>query len=164
MEFENTAILLLSHGSKLSYGKEVISDLVNMYKKEYPSATVDYCFMEIRKPNIPEAVAKLTESGNIKKLIVVPVFIADGVHTKRDIPNILGLDVSQDDLDDIKAHEEQNANHEHHHHEHHHGHHHHHHDHGAEAIDFDGEVIFTEPLGADPLVYEIIKNRVSNAL
>lgn len=154
-EFNNTktGILLLSHGSRLPQGKEVIESYVKMFKDEYPDAIVDYAFMEIREPNIPQTINKLTSENDLEKLIVVPVFIAHGLHTKRDIPKILGIEGEEIDEG------------ENHHHGHHHGeHHHHHHDHNEEKVDFDGEIVFTDPLGSDSRIFEIIKDRVFDNL
>lgn len=144
-----TGILLLSHGSRLPQGKEVIESYVEMFKNEYPDIIVDYAFMEIRQPNIPQTINKLTTENEIEKLIVVPVFIAHGLHTKRDIPKILGIQEENFNIDDLNHHHE----------------HHHHHDHNeTQSINFDGEIIFTDPLGIDSRIYEIIKDRVFDNL
>ena len=154
---EKTGILLLSHGSRLDDGEEVIKAYKEMYKEEFPDAIVDYGFMEIRKPGIPEAIKSLTEQADLEKIIVVPVFVAHGLHTKRDIPNLLGLESELE--------EEEGHHHHHHGHGHDHGHHHHHHhDHDDEEVEFDGEIILTDPLGIDTRLYEIIKDRVSDNL
>ena len=154
---EKTGILLLSHGSRLDDGEEVIKAYKEMYKEEFPDAIVDYGFMEIRKPGIPEAIKSLTEQADLEKIIVVPVFVAHGLHTKRDIPNFLGLESELE--------EEEGHHHHHHGHGHDHGHHHHHHhDHDDEEVEFDGEIILTDPLGIDTRLYEIIKDRVSDNL
>jgi len=42
--------------------------------------------------------------------------------------------------------------------------HHHSHEHEHEEFEFDGEIIYTEPLGADPRIAEIVKERVKSAL
>lgn len=139
-------ILLLSHGSKLQQSEEVINSYLQMYKEAYPKAIVEYGFMEIRQPSIPKAINKLTEGNDLEKIIVVPIFIAHGLHTKRDIPNILGI------KSDFK--EE---------HKHHHQHHHHHdhdHSHEEEKINFNGKIILTDPLGVDSRIFEIIEDRV----
>lgn len=130
-------VLLVGHGSRLPYGERVIKELARLYKMEteYPVAVG---FMNISKPTIPEAIKKLSQKG-VKKIIVTPVFLAHGVHTKHDIPHILGIDAGK---------------------EHHHSHEHQH----EEKIEFDGEIIYTEPLGADPRIVEIIKDRVNSAL
>lgn len=157
MSDNKTAILLLSHGSRLEDGKKVIEAYKELYLEEFPEAIVDYAFMEIRKPGIQETIKKLTEENDLDRIIVVPVFVAHGLHTKRDIPRLLGIET------DFDA-EEASSHHHHHHHGHDHGHHHHHHDHDEESIEFDGEIILTDPLGIDKRMYEIIKDRVSEYL
>lgn len=156
---EKTGILLLSHGSRLDDGEEVIKAYKEMYAEEFPDMPVEYGFMEIRKPGIPETIKKLTSENDLEKIIVVPVFVAHGLHTKRDIPGMLGIESDY----------ESDEGHHHHHHDHDHGHshghhHHHHHDHDDESVEFDGEIILTDPLGIDKRMYEIIKDRVSEHL
>ena len=142
---EKTGILLLSHGSRLDDGEEVIKAYTEMYKEEYPEAIIEYGFMEIRKPGIPETINKLTKDNDLEKIIVVPVFVAHGLHTKRDIPALLGI---ESDFEDEDAHG--------------HGHHHHHDE--EEEFEFDGEIILTDPLGIDTRLYDIIKDRISQNL
>jgi sirohydrochlorin cobaltochelatase len=156
MSNEKTGILLLSHGSRLDEGEEVIKAYKEMYVEEFPDIPVEYGFMEIRKPGIPETIKKLTTDNDLDKIIVVPVFVAHGLHTKRDIPHLLGIESDYD--------ESQESGHHHHHHHGHGHHHHHHHDHEEEEVEFDGEIILTDPLGIDKRMYEIIKDRVSEHL
>ena len=144
MSDKKTGILLLSHGSRLDDGEEVIKAYKEMYLEEFPEMPVEYGFMEIRKPGIPETIKKLTEENDLDKIIVVPVFVAHGLHTKRDIPKLLGVESDYEGED--------------------HGHHHHHHDHDEEPVEFDGEIVLTDPLGIDKRMYEIIKDRVSEHL
>ena len=132
-------ILLVGHGSRLPYGKDVVSQLAEMYK-ENSNYIVEVGFMNISKPSIPAALNKLAKEG-VEKIIVTPVFLAHGVHTKQDIPHILGLD-------DGHGHD--------------HGH--SHHEEEKEEIEFKGEIIYTEPLGADARLVDIIKDRVASAL
>ncbi|KZX14605.1 sirohydrochlorin cobaltochelatase [Methanobrevibacter cuticularis] len=150
---KNTGVLLISHGSRLPESSETINKLADMYR-EHTDFKVGICYMELREPNIPKAMDNLVKNTEIEKVIVVPVFLANGMHTTRDIPKILRL------IDDVDEHDHTNENHE----EHGDNHSHHDHHHDFEKINFDGEIIFTEPLGADPLVVEIIKKRVDNAL
>ena len=157
---DKTGILLLSHGSRLDDGEEVIKAYKEMYVEEFPDMPVEYGFMEIRKPGIPETIKKLTTENDVDKIIVVPVFVAHGLHTKRDIPGLLGIESDYE--------EEEGHHHHHHHHDHddhdHGHHHHHHHDHEEEPVEFDGEIVLTDPLGIDKRMYEIIKDRVSEHL
>lgn len=179
---DNTGILLIGHGSRLPYNKEVVHDIAEKYAKTRPDYKIEVGFMELAQPDIPTAFNKLKEQG-VERIIVTPVFLAHGMHTKRDIPTILGLEpadiekeLSKNKDNDEHCHEGHGHHHhdhdedEHEHHHHHgqghegHGHHHghHHHDHGeVETVDFDGEIIYTEPLGADDGIVSIIEERIN---
>ena len=153
MSNKKTGILLLSHGSRLDDGEEVIKAYRDMYREEFSDAIVEYGFMEIRKPGIQETIKKLTTENDLDKIIVVPVFVAHGLHTKKDISELLGIESDFNEETKFV-----------HHHHHDHGHHHHHHDHDEEKVNFDGEIILTDPLGIDTRLYGIIKDRVFDYL
>lgn len=140
-----TGILLVSHGSRLNYNKEFISKIHEMFAEtcNYPNS---YGFMELVEPNIPTSINSLLADNDVDRLVVVPVFIAPGVHTTSDIPTILGLKEHSHD------------------HDHEHGHHHHHHHHDLEAIDFEGEILYPEPIGADDILINILKEKIEENL
>ncbi len=139
----NIGVLLVGHGSRLPYGKDVISQIAEVYKRK-TNYSVAIGFMNMSKPSIPSAINNLANVG-VDKIIVTPVFLAPGVHTQQDIPRILGLD-------DI--HEDQEHNHKHA----------HDNEEDVKEIQFKGEIIYTEPLGADERIADIIKDRVDDAL
>lgn len=160
-EDAKTAVLLVSHGSRLNYNKEFISNVFSQYEAQtdYPC---DFGFMELVEPNIPTSINKLVSENEVDRLVVVPVFIAPGVHTTRDIPTILGLIE-----DDGSGHHHHHHDHDHSHghdHGHSHGHHHHHHDHGDVKMEFDGEILYPEPIGADDILIEILEQMVIDSL
>ena len=138
-----TGILLVTHGSRLNYNKEFATELYNKFEKtcDVPSS---FGFMELCGPSIPESINKLTSENEIDRLVVVPVFIAPGMHTTHDIPHILGL---------LEAHE--------HHHDHDHG---HDHSHDLTPIEFDGEVLYPEPIKADDILIDILVAMVNEKL
>lgn len=139
-------VLLVGHGSRLPYGKDVVSQIAEMYSSD-EEHLVEVGFMNMSKPSIPEAINKLSKDG-AEKIVVTPVFLANGVHTTEDIPRILGLKNNNDEEG----------------HEHGHGHG-HSHDHEEKIeIEFEGEIIYTEPLGADKRIAAIVKDRVDDAL
>ncbi|MDR3291256.1 MAG: sirohydrochlorin nickelochelatase [Methanobrevibacter sp.] len=142
LDHENTGIILISHGSRLNYNSEFINELLRMFKDE-TNYKVTLGFMELTSPSIPVAINEFLKNNNFKNLIVVPVFIAPGMHTKRDIPKILKLST---DVKDIE-------------HSHHHGHD-HSHDHEDIEMEFNGKIIYLDPIGSDPLLIDIIKQRV----
>jgi len=137
-------VLLVGHGSRLPYGKDVVTQIADMYRED-EGLLVEVGFMNMSKPSIPEAINSLAQQG-AEKIVVTPVFLAHGVHTTEDIPRILGLNNGHGDS------------------EHNHGHGHSHEDENQVKIDFKGEIIYTEPLGADRRITAIINDRVNDAL
>ncbi|MGB7969438.1 MAG: sirohydrochlorin nickelochelatase [Methanobacterium sp.] len=137
-------VLLVGHGSRLPYGKDVVTQIADMYRED-EGLLVEVGFMNMSKPSIPEAINSLAQQG-AEKIVVTPVFLAHGVHTTEDIPRILGLNNGHGNS------------------QHSHGHSHSHEDENQVEIDFKGEIIYTEPLGADRRIAAIINDRVNDAL
>ena len=137
------ALVLVGHGSRLPYSKEVVSKIAEKIRERNIYPIVEIGMMEFNEPTISQAIKKVIEKG-AKRIIVVPVFLAHGNHTKRDIPKILG----------IYNGEEEDS----HHHEHHHHHHHHHHEEPLE-IPEDVEIVYREPIGPDDRLVDIVIDR-----
>ena len=132
-----TGILLVTHGSRLNYNKEFATALYYKFEKncDLPST---FGFMELCGPSIPESINKLTSENDLDRLVVVPVFIAPGMHTTHDIPHILGL---------LEEHE----------HSHSHSHSHEHdHSHDLTPVDFEGEILYPEPIEADDILIDML--------
>ena len=73
-------------------------------------------------------------------IIALPIFLAHGIHTKLDIPTALGLNPQP-----IENYPVSNVS-------------------TSDVVEFDGEIIYLEPLGADDKIVEIIQNRVNKYL
>ena len=169
-----TGVLLVVHGSRLNYSKEFITDLFGQFEAQtdYPC---DFGFMELVDPNIPTSINKLVSENEVDRLVVVPVFIAPGAHTTRDIPTILGF-IEDDgtghhhhhhhDHGHSHSHDHEHSHdHDHHHgHSHSHGHHHHHHGHDDVKMEFDGEILYPDPICDDDVLIEILEDMVKEAL
>jgi len=158
-------LLLVGHGSKLPYSKELLVDIAKKVEAKGTFENIEIGLMEFNEPSIPTALKKIIASGS-KKIIVVPVFLAAGTHTTKDIPTILGL--LKEESHHCHAHDhddhDHDDNHDHHDHQlpvhsHGHGHHHHHHDNEKVDIPDDVEIIYKEPLGADDRIVEIVMER-----
>ena len=141
------ALILIGHGSKLPYSKDVVSKIAEKIKKKNIYPMVEVGMMEFNEPTITQAVKKAIENG-AKKIIVVPVFLAHGNHTKRDIPKILGICNGEEDHD-------HNHGHDHHHHHHHH----HHHEDEVLEIPEDIEIVYREPMGDDDRIVDVVVDR-----
>ena len=162
---KETGILLISHGSRLPYGSEVINKLADMCRKD-SDYKIAVGYMEMSKPDIATAVEELVEGTNIQRIIAIPVFLANGVHTKVDIPKILGISNNEEHGHEHSSDHSNKGHHHNHEHspDHSHKDHNHNHEHDFKKVNFDGEIIYTDPLGADPLVLEIIKKRINDSL
>ncbi len=147
-EDAKTGILLVTHGSRLNYNKEFATALYDKFEKtcDVPSS---FGFMELCGPSIPESINKLVDENELERLVVIPVFIAPGMHTTHDIPHILGF------LDD---HEHSHS------HSHGHGHGDHDHVHDLTPVEFDGEILYPDPIMADDILIDILISMTNEKL
>jgi len=83
-------MLLVGHGSTMPYNKELIESTAKMIAAQTPEFVVKCGFMNINKPSIKEALVDFSKE-NIDALVVVPLFLAKGVHIEKDIPGEIGL-------------------------------------------------------------------------
>jgi len=83
--------LLVGHGSKLPYNKQLIENTAKNIADKEEGYVVKTGFMEFNEPSIPEAVEAFRDE-DIEMLQVVPLFLARGTHIDVDIPEILGIE------------------------------------------------------------------------
>jgi sirohydrochlorin cobalto/nickelchelatase len=133
---EDIGILLIGHGSSLPEGNSTIYELYEKYKKTSKNP-VEVGFMNIEKPTIPSALNILAKKG-VKRIIAVPLFLAHGLHTKQDIPFMLGLCEPRKDAGYYSD--------------------------EREKILFKGQINYIEPFGADPRIAQIIEKKVEDSL
>jgi sirohydrochlorin ferrochelatase len=84
-------LLLIGHGSKLPFNKELIEETARIISKKDGGFIVKSGFMSINTPTVKEKLEEF-RSENIDTLVIVPLFLAKGIHILRDIPAILGLE------------------------------------------------------------------------
>ncbi len=82
------AILLVSHGSQSPKTKAEISSLVNQLRQRSLAAIVDYAFLEIEKPSIPDGIENCIKKG-AKQIVILLNFLNSGKHVDEDIPRIV---------------------------------------------------------------------------
>jgi len=82
------AVLLISHGSRFSETKQEIQGLVEQLKEQSEIAIVEYAFLEIAHPSIPEGIDMCVEAG-ATEIIVLLNFLNAGRHVDEDIPRIV---------------------------------------------------------------------------
>lgn len=156
----STEIFLLTHGSKLEYNSEFLKDIASKMDSEYE---IKYAFMKYNHPSINNVFKDITS----ERTVVVPLFVADGIHTITDIPIILGLMNAPEPcpfMKDGKHHPDHAGMHGHnddptHRPQH----------HNLKAIKYDGEVLLADSMGDDEILIDlwcenILKNFSKNKI
>ncbi len=87
-------LLLVGHGSKLPYNKELILETGRMIQERSDRYSVRCGFMSMNEPSVTEQLEAFRHES-IDALVVVPLFLARGVHIEKDIPALLGLSEGQ---------------------------------------------------------------------
>lgn len=88
-------LLLIGHGSKLPFNKELVDSTGNLIAAQYPGDfVVKSAFMNMNSPSVPETLDEFRKE-EIDALIVVPLFLAKGIHITKDIPPLVGLSEGQ---------------------------------------------------------------------
>lgn len=82
------AVLLISHGSRITKTKQEVMQLVEKIKILRKISFVEYAFLEIESPSIPEGIVECVKKG-ATEIIVLLNFLNAGRHVDSDIPRIL---------------------------------------------------------------------------
>ena len=80
--------ILFAHGARDPEWARPLQRLADAVRIAEPDALVLTAFLEFMEPTLPGAAAAAVEAG-ATKLVVVPVFLAQGGHVRRDLPRML---------------------------------------------------------------------------
>ena len=83
-------MLLVGHGSTMPYNQELVEKTAAIIKVQNKDFIVKCGFMNMNKPTIKESLEEFRQEP-IEALVVVPLFLAKGVHIEKDIPGEIGL-------------------------------------------------------------------------
>lgn len=84
----NDAIVLFAHGSRDPAWAAPFHALKALVESRKPGTRVELAFLERMRPTLDEAIDAAAE-GRIERVLVVPLFLAPGGHTTRDLPALL---------------------------------------------------------------------------
>ena len=87
---DKIGLIIIGHGSKLPHNRENLEKLAEILRKRSKFKTVEIAFMVRNKPTIPEAIESIAKQG-VTKIVLVPAFLAPGVHTEQEIPEMIRL-------------------------------------------------------------------------
>lgn len=83
-------MLLVGHGSKLPYNQELVEKTAALIKENNADFIVKCGFMNMNQPSIKDSLDAFRKEP-IDVLVVVPLFLAKGIHIEKDIPGEIGL-------------------------------------------------------------------------
>jgi sirohydrochlorin cobaltochelatase len=78
-------LLLLAHGARDSHWRKPFEALADRVRSRRAGLEVRLAFLEIMEPDIGAAGAELVAAG-CDTLVVIPVFLGEGGHVRRDVP------------------------------------------------------------------------------
>lgn len=85
------SLLLVAHGSRLVSSNDAIEQLTLKLREKLNASgfnDVEYAFLELTKPSIPDGIAKLVSQG-ATDVVVLPYFLAPGTHVVDDVPELI---------------------------------------------------------------------------
>ncbi len=85
---ENSAVILLGHGSRAEKANEVFASMVDKLKARLNYQYVTGAAMELTEPTLETKVEEMVEK-EIENIIILPLFLFPGIHVQKDIPKMV---------------------------------------------------------------------------
>ncbi len=87
-------VLLVAHGSRKEEANRELFSHLERLRQYFGHFPMEAGFMELASPTIDEAVRALVEQG-VKEVVVLPYFLFKGMHTTKDIPEMVRESVNR---------------------------------------------------------------------
>ena len=98
-----TALILFAHGARDPEWANPMRAVQARVAEQAGAVDVRLAFLEFMAPTLSESIAGLL-AGGVRKIVVMPMFIARGGHLKRDLPEMLAaLRVAHPDVEFIQG-------------------------------------------------------------
>lgn len=82
------ALILFAHGARAAGWAAPFERLRALTAARRPDVAVSLAFLELMTPSLPDEVARLAANG-VGQVSIVPVFLGQGGHLLRDLPQLL---------------------------------------------------------------------------
>ena len=83
-----TGLVIFAHGSSVAEANEAVARVTERMAVEGGYSLVETAFLEMAKPDLRQAVARLAARG-ADRIVVIPYFLTLGIHLRRDLPRIV---------------------------------------------------------------------------
>ena len=84
---EQTAVILVDHGSKRPAANALLDDVAQMFSAVSAAPIVEIAHMELAEPSLAHAFKRCVERG-AARIVIHPYFLAPGRHSTEDIPRM----------------------------------------------------------------------------
>ena len=82
---KTTALILFAHGSRDPEWAAPLRRVCALVRAQAPTLRVELAFLELMAPSLPDVAADLV-GERFERIVVLPMFIAQGGHLKLDLP------------------------------------------------------------------------------
>lgn len=83
-----TGTIILAHGSKRPETKLILDSIISKVSKKSGIKNIDGAYLQLCEPLLEEVLKKQYENG-IRNIKVMPLFLFDGIHVLKDIPEYI---------------------------------------------------------------------------
>lgn len=80
-------IIILGHGSRREDANLEVRGFTNKLQEKNPDAKYQVAFLEFAQPSLDDAIGQLLKDEQVKKVIIMPLFLTVGNHMHRNIPD-----------------------------------------------------------------------------
>jgi len=85
---KSLGIVLFAHGSAVEEANQSVHNLARQVQEQGSYGYVRGAFLDVAQPDLDAAVAQAVEAG-VRRVIVIPYFLTEGIHLQRDLPNLI---------------------------------------------------------------------------
>src|SRR5215212_3450226 len=85
----NAGLVLFAHGSRDPQWAEPFREIQRKVISGKPELAVELAFLEVMQPDLHVAANRLVTRGKTR-VIIAPLFMAQGAHLKRDLATLVG--------------------------------------------------------------------------
>lgn len=85
-----TALILFAHGARFPEWAMTLNRVCQAVRGRVPDIRVEPAFLEFMSPSLQDCAESLIAEG-FERIVVVPMFLAQGGHLKEDLPKLLDV-------------------------------------------------------------------------
>ena len=85
---ESSVVVLFGHGARDPEWAAPMRRIREHMLVQPDAPAVELAFLEFMEPTLPDAIVRIAASG-VQRIAIVPIFLGQGGHLKRDLPILL---------------------------------------------------------------------------